>query len=62
MKNNQQFFNAVEFIKQLELLLEMEAERKYLKEELNFSDIEIDGYFELFIENYLNIKPKGGKE
>lgn len=55
MKKIQNSFNSIEFIKQLELMLEIEMEKKHLKE-IGLSDIEIEGYFECFAENYINIK------
>lgn len=34
----------------------MQEEKKFLKQELGFTDEEVEGYFECFIENFINIK------
>lgn len=55
MKNSLNSFNSIEFIKQLELMLEIEQERKHLRE-IGLSEIEIEGYFECFAENFIDVK------
>lgn len=56
MKKTHSFFNGIEFIKQIELMLEFQEERRHLKEELGLSEVEIDGYMECFAENFIDIR------
>lgn len=53
MKKNLNYSNL---IKQLETMLAIEEETQHLKYDLGMSDIEIEGYFEMYIDTYIDIR------